>query len=272
MNNYKRFVEKNRIRANAINQGNASFIMNGYNSTVIKNDTREIFAAVVNQQEKDTAYIYTGLDDNLEIGSLWETKGLHLLVAEEIVVIKDVKWHKYNAYLCNVEVEGIWGRFIGPEEKYINLTLQQSAILTSEQKPVLILPSDTFAFGDKIIIKNRAWLIQEVDNITTDGISYYSLKPTTMPKNKTVEKDEDRNITLDDSIKEIADNTYSVIPNTAIVVNTNKGYFEYNNASLKILRHTTDLVEFLIPIGVEEVEIKTKERNNNVITKKYIIR
>ena len=198
------------------------------------------------------------------------------LIAEEITIIKDVNWHKYIAHICNVEINGLWGCFIGPEEKYINLTLQQTTVLTSEQKPILILPSNSLEFGDKIIIKNRAWLVQEFDNITTEGITYYSLRPTTISKNieeNSIEKNADKNVVIDENIKEIGENIYSVLPNTPITITTYKGYFEYDNHSIEVLEHKSNLIKFLIPIGINEVTIKTKEGgNNNIVTKKYIIR
>lgn len=90
MSNFNRFQERNKIRAKTTDRGNASFIVQGYNSTVIKNDITQLPAAVVNEQEKDSAYIYTRLQDNLNIGSVWEAKSLHFLISEEIITIKDV--------------------------------------------------------------------------------------------------------------------------------------------------------------------------------------
>ncbi len=97
MNSFERFNERNKKRAQSTNRGNSTFIFKGYNSTLIKSGTTELQAAVVNEQEKDSAYIYTHLNEPLTIGSIWEAKSLHLLVTEEIVVIKDVEWHKYKA-------------------------------------------------------------------------------------------------------------------------------------------------------------------------------
>lgn len=70
MNSFNRFQERNKIRAKATDRGNASFIIGGYNSTKIKNADTELSAAIVNQQEKDLAYIYTQLKDPLKIGSV----------------------------------------------------------------------------------------------------------------------------------------------------------------------------------------------------------
>ena len=39
-----------------------------------------------------------------------------------------------------------------------------------------------YLINDKIMIKNRAWQIQEEDNLSTPGISYFSLIGTTMSK------------------------------------------------------------------------------------------
>ena len=91
MNSFERFNERNKKRAQSTDRGNSTFIFKGYNSTLIKSETTELQAAVVNEQEKDSAYIYTHLNEPLTIGSLWEAKSLHLLVTEEIVVIKDVE-------------------------------------------------------------------------------------------------------------------------------------------------------------------------------------
>ncbi len=110
MSNFSRFQERNKIRAKTADRGNASFIIQGYNSTVIKNDTTQLPAAVVNKQENDSAYIYTRLQDELSVGSVWEAKSLHFLISEEIITIKDVDWHKYKAELCNLEVDDTWGR------------------------------------------------------------------------------------------------------------------------------------------------------------------
>ena len=72
MSNFNRFQEKNKIRANSINGGNSLFIDNGYNSRIITNlkNNIKLHAAIVNEQEKDSAYIYTHLNEPLTIGSM----------------------------------------------------------------------------------------------------------------------------------------------------------------------------------------------------------
>lgn len=57
----------------------------------------------------------------------------------------------------------------------------------SAQSPILILGGDDLAYRDKFVIKDRAWSVEEYDNITTEGITYYTLAQTTITKNKKFE-------------------------------------------------------------------------------------
>ena len=77
------------------------------------------------------------------------------MITEEITIIKDVNWHKYLSYLCNIQVEDVWGYFIGPEKRYVNIANEKDASLESLQKPVLVLPEGILGFKDKIVIKDR---------------------------------------------------------------------------------------------------------------------
>lgn len=275
MSSFNNFQERNKIRANSTVRGNSTFIIKGYNSTLIKNGTTQLPAAVVNEQEKDSAYIYTQLEYPLTIGSCWEAKTLHFLITNEIITIKDVEWHKYKAVLCNINFDDIWGRFIGPEETYINTALKQNVIITSQQKPLIVLPANTLNFGDKVIIKNRPWLVQEYDNISTDGISYYSLSPTTVSKYVVEEnrgkdfyieraQNLEESIILDNTLVSTESRIFSVGHNIQITLSTEDGYFKYNNTNIKILSRKEKEVIFILPFGVSEVMVYTKEEGKVV--------
>lgn len=79
-----------------------------------------------------------------------------MLVDHEVVIIKDVNWHKYHFITCNVECDDWWGYFVGPEKNHIDLELHQNTILTSKQKPVLVAAGQPLGFEDKIMIGGRA--------------------------------------------------------------------------------------------------------------------
>ena len=280
MTSFSRFQERNKKRTVAQNKLNTSFIFKGYPSIEIQGSSdQKIQASVVNKQEKDYAYVFTQAQDKLEIGSVWTAKNLHLLITEEITIIKDVNWHKYHALLCNVQIDNHWGYFKGPEKSFLDVVLEKEVIWESPQKPVLVLPENVLNFRDKIVIKGRAWLIQEYDAISTPGLVYYSLKPTTISKEVAaentgkdiyVEKHEEPIINVvENPISLLSeDSVFHISPNVSITLSTEDGYFKTTNKNLKIQKRTSNTVVFSIPFGISEVAVEIKEKGD-IVTKTY---
>ena len=280
MTSFSRFQERNKKRTVAQNKLNTSFIFKGYPSIEIQGSAdQKIQASVVNKQEKDYAYVFTQAQDELEIGSVWAAKNLHLLITEEITIIKDVDWHKYHALLCNVQIDNHWGYFKGPEKSFLDVVLEKEVIWESPQKPVLVLPENILNFRDKIVIKGRAWLIQEYDAISTPGLVYYSLKPTTISKEVAaentgkdtyIEKHEEPTINVvENPISLLSEaNVLHISPNVPITLSTEDGYFKTTNKNLKIQKRTASMVVFSIPFGISEVAVEVKEKGD-IVTKTY---
>ena len=280
MTSFSRFQERNKKRTVAQNKLNTSFIFKGYPSIEIQGSAdQKIQASIVNKQEKDYAYVFTQTQDELEIGSVWAAKNLHLLITEEITIIKDVDWHKYHALLCNVQIDNHWGYFKGPEKSFLDIVLEKEVIWESPQKPVLVLPENVLNFRDKIVIKGRAWLIQEYDAISTPGLVYYSLKPTTISKEVAaenigkdiyVEKHEEPIINVVENPISLfsEDSVFNISPNVPITLSTEDGYFKTTNKNLKIQKRTASMVVFSIPFGISEVAVEVKEKGD-IVTKTY---
>ena len=280
MTSFSRFQERNKKRTVAQNKLNTSFIFKGYPSIEIQGSAdQKIQASIANKQEKDYAYVFTQRQDELEIGSVWTAKNLHLLITEEITIIKDVNWHKYHALLCNVQIDNRWGYFKGPEKSFLDVVLEKEVIWESPQKPVLVLPENVLNFRDKIVIKGRAWLIQEYDAISTPGLVYYSLKPTTISKEVAaentgkdtyIEKHEEPTINVvENPISLLSeDSVFNISPNVSITLSTEDGYFKTTNKNLKIQKRTASMVVFSIPFGISEVAVEVKEKGD-IVTKTY---
>ena len=280
MTSFSRFQERNKKRTVAQNKLNTSFIFKGYPSIEIQGSAdQKIQASIANKQEKDYAYVFTQRQDELEIGSVWTAKNLHLLITEEITIIKDVNWHKYHALLCNVQIDNHWGYFKGPEKSFLDVVLEKEVIWESPQKPVLVLPENVLNFRDKIVIKGRAWLIQEYDAISTPGLVYYSLKPTTISKEVAAENT-DKEIYVEKHEEPIVnvvenpisllseDSIFNISPNVPITLSTEDGYFKTTNKNLKIQKRTASMVVFSIPFGISEVAVEVKEKGD-IVTKTY---
>lgn len=98
---FSRFREANKAIQTTDKDINNSFVFKSYQSTKItNNDGGQILtAAIVNQQEKDKAYIFINKTYELQIGSVWSAKEgkLNFLISEEVQIIKEVDWRKYIA-------------------------------------------------------------------------------------------------------------------------------------------------------------------------------
>ena len=280
MTSFSRFQERNKKRTVAQNKLNTSFIFKSYPSIEIQGSAdQKIQASIANKQEKDYAYVFTQRQDELEIGSVWTAKNLHLLITEEITIIKDVNWHKYHALLCNVQIDNHWGYFKGPEKSFLDVVLEKEVIWESPQKPILVLHENVLNFRDKIVIKGRAWLIQEYDAISSPGLVYYSLKPTTISKEVAAENT-DKEIYVEKHEEPIVnvvenpisllseDSIFNISPNVPITLSTEDGYFKTTNKNLKIQKRTASMVVFSIPFGISEIAVEVKEKGD-IVTKTY---
>lgn len=270
MSSFARFQERNKKRHIAQKQLNTSFVFKGLPSIEIKNGEKSLQASVVNKQEKDHAYIFTQVHDELQVGDVWTAKNLHLLIAEEITIIEDVNWRKYYALLCNVEINGIHGFFRGPEKSFINVALKQDVAIESQQKPILILPENVLDFEDKVMIGGRAWMVQEYDTISTKGLVYYSLRPTTISKEAVTTGVESatNNVEVKPELTMEDFDVYNVRPNVNIELSTEDGYFETNNNNIKVLKRTSSKIIFSMPFGLDEVVIKIKQKGD-IVSKTY---
>lgn len=283
MTSFERWKERNSKRMEAQDRLNNNFIFKSNNSVILrsaKKPCKEILAAVVNKQEKDQAYIYTHLADKLSMGSVWGAKTLNWLIAEEIITMKDVTWHKYLSYLCNINIEGTWGYFKGPEKTYVNIKDESGASLESLQKPVLVLPENVLGFKDKIVIKNRPWLVQEWDAISSPGLVYYSLRATTISK-EVAAAHEGEDVYIEHYQGEITpiptepeqktgseELEYRIANQMDIDVSTEDGYFKADK-KVQVKKHTATEIIFTIPFGISEVNIQTKE-GGEIVTEKFV--
>lgn len=266
-NAFERFQQRNQLMNSSEKNFNRSFVLQGYASVLMTNDADERIthpAYVYNKQENDEGYIYTHYEEPLEIGSCWSAKGLHFLIDEEIIIMKDVTFRKYHAFLCNIKANGTWWYF--KKDDYIDVSLRQDSFIKSLAKPLLVTAGKPFDYNDKVMIADRAWLVQEYDNYTHPGITYYSVTPTTISKDAIESRvDDEPVIEQAEKVQYEDDSEYLIIPNHIYEVETEDGYFQTSCKVLNILSRNSNLVRFSIPFGIDMVEIKVKQQEEIVI-------
>ena len=269
MNSFERFKNKQRRRDAANEHYNAQFIFNAYNTATITNGIDEVVAAVVSKQEKDQGYIYTHYDTTLDIGSIWEVNDTHWLIVEEIISIKDTDYHKYFALWCNVDLGITWGYF----KSNLGIRNEQDTALESTQEPRITLPSSILQFQDKIVLNGRPWIVQEYDSISTPGITVYSLQATTISKDETQDrlsyiveaKRADPEVVTEEI--EITETVKGIGHNIPIILNTEDGFLQYKG-NIKVLKRSKNEITFILPFGIDEVEVSVKQ-NSEIVTYRY---
>lgn len=107
-------------------------------------------------------------------------------------------------------------------------------------------------------------MVQECDNLSTEGIAYYSLTATTASKNDAAENRIETPTTQFDAAADEANHIYG--HNIDITVSTEEGYFKYDNTNIKVVSRTKTAIVFQLPFGVDEVTIQTKQEGAVVST------
>ena len=103
-------------------------------------------------------------------------------------------------------------------------------------------------------------MVQEYDNITTDGIAYCSLEPSTISKEVTTEAAYSNRV---------ENQTNKLSKRTNIELITEDGHFKTNN-KVDIIKLTNSKVIFSVPFGIKELIVETKQ-NGEVVSTVYTL-
>lgn len=117
--------------------------------------------------------------------------------------------------------------------------------------------------GEKFMIEERAWMVQEYDSLSSAGVTYYSIIPTTMSKEHNQALTRNAGSTASSAPQIITEAEkhlgYQFIsPNQEIVINTEDGYFDANGA-VEIIEITEKEVKFKIRFGVVDLIVQYKD-------------
>ena len=263
MSKYSAYRKKLDISDNCIANYESSFITEGTSSVVIYNTrlkaNKKAAIIITDKEGPDTSLVYTfkerAKEQELLKGDYYIWKNNTYLVYEDISIVLETNYKKQKSYQCNVSVDykcdcgfgTCCGYYVSSLARYVDTSLQGNLNITNNDKPILILPKfNWIAIGAKIIIANKSYKIIEFDAITNDGIAYCSLDRDFIDKYEDVATVEPKVDTLIAGIKQSLDIKF--------------GYFK-TNCKVDIISKTLDKVEFIIPYGVNEIEIITKDNN-----------
>lgn len=266
MSKFNAFRTKVETNSNCIANYESAFIIEGTSAVTIYSlrlQAHKQAAIIITDKEgPDTSLVYTfkerAKEHELLKGDYYIWNDNTFLVYEDVQVVLNTKYKKQKSYQCNVEVQyencTCCGYFVSSLAKYVDTNLQGNLNITDNDKPILILPHfDWVKIGAQIKIKNKPYKIIEFDSFTNSGIAYCSL---------------DR-----DFISVQPDIEVPVVDNILIAgieqeLDIKFGYFN-SSCKVEIIEKTYDKIRFIIPYGVNEITITTKDENESDIINIY---
>ena len=267
MSNYQLFRTRMKNEAECLQKMETSFITEGAAPIVIHiprlDENRDATMVFTDTEGPDTAIVFTPKQQNAISNLLktdyfsWDNK--MFFIYEDVIITRDVNYIKQKAYQCNAQVYAIdsseecGGYFISSLRSYVDTEFQNKLNVTDKEKPILIIPRQEWVkIGVRVLIGDRPWKVIDYDAITNPGIVYISLERDFKSKTEDVAKYKNHN---------------ELTAGIEYTFETSDGYFN-SSSPLNIKTKLADKVVFMIPYGLNEVEISVR-RGEQIISKVY---
>ena len=270
MSKFNAFRRKLDINEKCIANYESSFITEGTSAVQIYSlrlkDYKQAAIIITDKEGPDTSLVYTFKEQAREHELLkgdyytWNTNTY--FVYEDVQVVLDTNYKKQKSYQCNVEFDctcecgcgRYFGYYVSSLARYVDTTLQSNLNITDNDKPVLVLPAQEWVkVGTKIVIYNKPYKIIEIDTITNKGIAYCSLDRDFVSKQKDVVIEETNPV---------------LVAGIEQLIATYDGYLETNH-KVDIISRTDTGITIVVPYGLDEIVLTTKDDDGHVSEQKY---
>ena len=104
-------------------------------------------------------------------------------------------------------------------------------------------------------------MVQEKDNFDTTGITYYSLRTSTLSKA------EEPDVDFEVETTQLRNNSMKLISGEKASFTTEQGYFSTNCSRVEVINRTKTQIDVIIPFGIKELEVVTVSKGHRITTK-----
>lgn len=246
---------------------------------LLEDATTAIPVAFINKDKEsgNEAIMYTYEKDGVNVANYVTALDRIYLVYKEIKNVKREQYIRaFRLAECNVSFDfkgtTIKAVFIGSgRSKYSEEEgLLDNFGVTSTAEGYMILPSSiaaTLSLGvnTPIMIENKGWKITVEDSITNKGISYFALEEYFIADmDKTSENE------VDQIVPPVENPASEILAGITQVFETETGYFKVDK-KIQILERTATSVKFIIPFGINDINIEVK-KNGEIVSEYYKVR
>jgi hypothetical protein len=266
------------------NKLNAEFIETHASSTVIKHlRIDETIKAVLTREHKegvDEVILFTKyssvLQDNIKVGDYIEHDKTNYLVYMEFKLPAKFigVFKKYKIIECNFQIKvdeiAQHAAYIGSLKRFVSMTedsVANTSLGIENYKPVVVTTNNAeLVVGTRFLLGTEAFEIIALDRLSNKGIMYISVEA--VPFNATLDNLETGTaITAPEpTINETDEDT--IRQGDEVLITTNFGYVVFDPVSV-ILSRTLTSVKFIVPYGIENLEVVTKNTVGDLVTKIY---
>lgn len=236
----------------------------------IRVNTEKSVSLIFNTKEgNDEAFLFSkkekNASQNFMKGDYFTWNNIYFLIYDDVKLTnKDLPYIKQKTVECNVlfKVDGTsyYGAFYSSMRKVLEDNFEKSFLRSSDERPLIITARNgNLVTGKTFVIEGKPWKIADYDNISNKGISYLYLEPFTtevIPPIEIPEEDieEDGLIALQEYVFETYGAYFAAVP------------------KVEVIERKMTSVKFLIPLGINNVLISTKDESGAIIEKEYEVR
>lgn len=274
---YGTFRNRTDVNTNVTIRQASEFIEKSASSVdALRESTGTNIKAVIISEQKEggnETILFTYAADNIQIGEYITYRTKTYMVYNQYEIIFSQEFKKHKLIECNVELkfgnEVQKAYYISSLRRYNSLRDLSSTYLPyefSNQKPMIITKQNAnIKFNTRFIILGEAFVVNEVDKISNQGVYYLSVEKSTVMHDV---DDVSTSVTQPVPTKTVEVLAGDIIAGDEVTISTNSGYAEFSY-DVDIISKNATTVVFEAPIGISSLVVKTKDGGGNIITTNY---
>lgn len=276
---YGTFRNRTEVNTNVTIRQASEFIEKSASSVeALRESTSTNIKAVIISERKEggnETILFTYAEDDIKIGEFITYRNKTYLVYNQYEIIFSKEFYKHKLIECNVTMKNASvsqrAYYISSLRKYVSLANDTDSYIPYEfstQRPVMITKENTnIKPGDRFLVNGEPFIINDIDKLSNSGVYYMSIeKSTIIPgvDNTTTETAQSIPTPTTDDL------TGDIVAGENITITTNSAYAVFSTDVDIISKNATTIV-FEAPIGVQNLTVKTKDGNGDIVTTNYRI-
>lgn len=274
---YGTFRNRTEVNTNVTIRQASEFIEKSASSVeALRESTSTNIKAVIISERKEggnETILFTYAEDDIKIGEYITYRNKTYLVYNQYEIIFSKEFNKHKLIECNVELK--FGNqvqkayYISSLRRYNSLRDLSNTYLPyefSNQKPIIITKQNTnIKFDTRFIILDEAFVVNEIDKISNQGVYYLSVEKGTILHDV---DNVSTSVTQPVPAKTVEVLSGDITAGDEVTITTNSGYAEFSY-DVDIISKNATTVVFEAPIGISSLVVKTKDGNGDIVTTTY---